>query len=186
MLDGTHKFQTKKVFGYDKKAIKRKVGDKWTDDNGYTWEQKDGFKIKHGKLDELRNYLQSFPSCPNEICTCSKPSQADLKMKSFHGMCLDCVVDMEHKIRLKGSEAWKRYERGKMKENAESWLRESKKQVDDVISIMEKTEFANADGSMEKWGSDFDPTKFKKNVEKDFKKFEDQLLKNFDDGESDE
>lgn len=186
MLEGTHKFQTKKVFGYNKAAVKRKVGERWTDENGYTWEQKDGFKIKHGKLDELRTYLQKFPSCPKENCTCGTPSQADLKMKAFHGMCLDCVIDKEHKIRLEGDKAWREYERGKMKDNARSWLKESKKQVGDVISIMEKTEFVNADGSMEKWESDFDPKKFKKNVEKDFKKFEKELLKNFEDGESNE
>ena len=35
-------------------------------------------------------------------CNCIEPGVADLKMKAIHGMCLNCVVEMEHKLKLEG------------------------------------------------------------------------------------
>ena len=49
------------------------------------------------------------------------PKKIDQKMKRIHGMCFDCVVDMEHKIRLEGK--WDEYEKRKVKENALAWLK---------------------------------------------------------------
>ena len=56
MVAGTHKSQTKTTvgFGETKTVVKREVGDRWTDDNGNVWEQKKGYKVKLGKLSELR------------------------------------------------------------------------------------------------------------------------------------
>ena len=48
MLDGTHRMQTKKSFGYEKQNVTRNVGDVWTDENGTEWEQKEGYKINGG------------------------------------------------------------------------------------------------------------------------------------------
>ena len=46
MLDGTYggKIQS----GYTPTEKHREVGDKWTDSEGYEWEQKEGFRVKSG------------------------------------------------------------------------------------------------------------------------------------------
>ena len=183
MLDGSHKTQTKKVFGYTKVKERKKVGDSWKDENGYEWEQKDGYKVRHGKMDEARKYLQSFPNCSKETCTCTTPSRADLKMKKFHGMCLDCVVDMEHEIRIKGGDAWEKYENKKIYENAKSWMKQAEGEVGDILKVVDKAEFVNSDGTMEKWHSDFDKKKFKKKVKKSFKRFEKNFLNKLEENE---
>lgn len=187
MLDGTHKFQTKTSVGYEKSVEQREIGDTWIDEQGYKWEQKNGFKVKHGKMDALRKYLTSFPSCPKETCTCNTPHRADLKMKRIHGMCLDCVIDEEHKIKIQGPEAWKKYERQKIYDNALAWLRSAEKDKDNVLSELEKTEFVNKDGSIEKWDGTANKEKMKKKIEEGFEKFKTDFLSKFEsDGESNE
>ena len=88
MVAGTHKSQTKTTvgFGETKTIVKREVGDRWTDDNGNVWEQKKGYKVKLGKLSELRKELNTFPNCKKEICTCTNPKRNDIKMKTIHAV----------------------------------------------------------------------------------------------------
>ena len=78
MLEGSHKSQTKIQVGgpIPKTQVKRKVGDTWTETDPLTgttseWEQKEGFRVKGGKFQEIRDYLDSFPNCPKETCTCT-------------------------------------------------------------------------------------------------------------------
>lgn len=187
MLDGTHKFQTKSSVGYEKSVEQRQIGDTWVDEQGYKWEQKNGFKVKHGKMDALRKYLTTFPNCKKGCESHLKPSRTDLKMKRIHGMCLDCVIDMEHKIRLKGPEAWKKYEKQKIYENAIAWMQSAEKDKDGVLRELEKTEFVNKDGSIEKWNGDANKEEMKKKIEEGFDKFKTDFLSKFEsDGESNE
>jgi len=150
MILGEHKTQTKKVVSFDEsKFVKRDVGATWTDDKGQLWEQKNGYKVKVGKFAKLRQELKSFPNCNKEICTCVDPSQADLKMKAYHGMCLDCVVDMEHTMKLEGN--YDEYERKKLLSNGESWLKQAEIEKE-VLKAGVKARFINEDGSIEEWG----------------------------------
>ena len=98
MIAGTHKSQTKTnvSFGETKEVIKREVGDQWTDDDGNIWEQRKGYKVKLGKLSEVKRRTNTFPNCKKDICTCTNPKRNDIKMKTIHGMCFDCVIEMEH------------------------------------------------------------------------------------------
>ena len=106
MLDGTHKTQSRKTIGFsDVKSseIKREVGEIWTDDNGVEWEQRNGFKIKKGKLDEIRELLvkNRMPShCPE----CNQPmtKRLDKKFWALEKRCFDCQVLFEHKLRIEG------------------------------------------------------------------------------------
>ena len=149
MLDGNHKTQTKRTVSFDgKEVVRRGIGEKWIDDNGEEWEQKNGYKVKVGKFSKLREELNSFPNCSKETCTCVEPSQADLKMKAYHGKCLDCVVEMEHNLKLSGE--YKEYERKKLLNNAESWLKEAEIEKE-VLKASIRTRFINEDGSIEEW-----------------------------------
>ena len=149
MLLGEHKTQTKKSISFEgKKFVKKELGETWIDDDGQSWEQKNGYKVKVGKFAKLREELKAFPNCNEEICTCIEPSQADLKMKAYHGMCLDCVVEMEHDLKLKGE--YDEYERTKLLNNAESWLKEAEVEKE-VLKSTIKASFINEDGSIEEW-----------------------------------
>ena len=149
MLLGEHKTQTKKSISFEgKKFVKKEVGETWIDDDGQSWEQKNGYRVKVGKFAKLREDLKAFPNCNKETCTCIEPSQADLKMKAYHGMCLDCVVEMEHDLKLKGE--YDEYERTKLLNNAEAWLKEAEVEKE-VLKSTIKASFINEDGSIEEW-----------------------------------
>lgn len=149
MLLGEHKTQTKKSISFEgKKFVKKEVGETWIDDDGQSWEQKNGYRVKVGKFAKLREDLKAFPNCNKETCTCIEPGQADLKMKAYHGVCLDCVVEMEHDLKLKGE--YDEYERTKLLNNAESWLKEAEVEKE-VLKSTIKASFINEDGSIEEW-----------------------------------
>lgn len=176
MLAGNHKFQTKTIVGFNPTgSITRAVGDRWTDAEGTEWEQKDGYKIKVSKFDELRAELNSFKNCRKETCTCIAPGRADLKMKSIHGMCLDCVVDMEHELRLEGK--FEEYANNKLKQNALAWLRDAERETNELaIAVQKAPEFVTVDGRVNKWELDYDPIKMSQSILEQFNSIKQQVF----------
>ena len=173
MLEGKHKTQTKKTISFDKKeVVRREVGELWTDTKGQEWEQRKGYKVKVGKLAKLREELKGFPNCRKDVCTCIDAGQADLKMKAYHGMCLDCVTDMEHDLKLKGE--YDEYERKKLLNNAESWLKEAEIEKE-VLKSTIKASFINEDGSIEEWDG-LSEEEVMKQIEEGFEKFKENFI----------
>lgn len=188
LLKGNHASQNVIQVGYDgevEEKITRKIGDRWTDSDGNEWEQKEGYSIKLGKdwQQELHSYLTTFPNCRKETCTCTLPKRIDEKMRMIHGMCLDCVTEMEHKIRLEGK--WDEYEQSKMKENALSWLAEAEKDKNIIANELSKAEFVNSFGDVEKWDTNKTKEELLTKIEEEFQKFREdfiQKLEKYDDG----
>lgn len=169
MLSGQHKTQTKKTISFTDKVIERReVGETWTDDKGQKWEQRKGYKVKVGKLSELRQELKSFPNCNKETCTCIEPGQADLKMKAIHGMCLNCVIEMEHNLKMNGE--YEEYERKKLLSNAEAWLKQAELEKE-VLKTTLKASFVNEDGSVEEWAEGMTEEELVEKIDKDFETF---------------
>ena len=179
MLSGTHRSQNKTTVGYQSKEEDRNIGDKWIDNNGIQWEQKDGYKVSSAKA--LEAVMAAFkalkmpstcPKCNNEM----KNNQYNKKMWSVHKMCFDCVIDMEHEHRINGT--YEQYEKDLMRKNIEAWLRDAKAEMGAIKELLTKAEFVNSDGTVEKWDS---PWKGKEQeleelLERDFQKVKAQLL----------
>jgi hypothetical protein len=185
LLNNQHESQNNIQVGYNGEIVDtpiRKVGDRWTDSDGNEWEQKEGYSMKLGKewQQELHSYLNSFPKCPKETCTCTMPKQMDQKMKSVHGMCFDCVVEMEHKIRLEGR--WDEYERQKVKENALAWLAEAERDKNAIAEELSKVEFANSFGDVEKWNTGTTKEELLKKIEEEFQKFKEDFIQKLENG----
>lgn len=179
MLHGKHATQNKiqVTVGDYAPTVTRKVGEKWTDEDGNEWEQKEGYATKLGKewQQELRKELSTFSNCPKEVCTCTLPNHLDKKMKAIHNMCFDCVIAMEHKLRIQGK--YKEYEKEKIKANALAWIAQAEKDKDYVIEELSKSmEFVNANGMVEKWKNNIDPEELKMKIEEEFIKFKNDLL----------
>ncbi len=169
MLGGEHKTQTKKTISFaDKVLVKREVGETWIDDKNQKWEQRNGYKVKVGKLSKLREELKSFPNCKGECKAYLDPGQADLKMKAIHGMCLNCVVEMEHNLKMNGK--YEEYERKKMLSNAEAWLKQAELEKE-VLKTTLKASFVNEDGSIEEWAEGMSEAELVNKIDKDFEKF---------------
>ena len=179
MIAGTHKTQTKTnvSFGEKKTFVKREVGDRWTDDDGTLWEQKKGYKVKLGKLSELRQNLNKFPNCKKEICTCTNPKRNDIKMKTIHGMCFDCVIEMEHKLKIEGK--YEEYEREKILANMKSWLKGAEVEKEALKTAL-KAKFVNEDGSIEEW-NEMSWDEVEKKIDNEFRLFKENYLKKWED-----
>ena len=176
MLGGEHKTQTKKTISFaDKVFVKKEVGETWIDDKNQKWEQRNGYKVKVGKLSKLREELKEFPNCntKNSSCNCTNPGQADLKMKAIHGMCLNCVVEMEHQLKLDGK--YDEYESKKLLQNAEAWLTQAELEKE-VLKKTLKASFINEDGSEEKWGEGMTEEELVKKIDGGFDKFKKDFI----------
>ena len=195
MIDGTHKFQTKKTTGFSdaestaKKNAKHEVGDIWEEvdpASGITYviEQKDGFRIKKSKnfeiFQDIRDDMKSFKNCPKETCTCIAPKSIDMKMKKIHDMCFDCVIDMEHELRKSGQ--YEQYERDKIQANALAWLASAEADM----KLLKETytqamQFvSNSDGQVENWTAKMTKEEFEEKIETEFEKFKQKFLENLD------
>ena len=189
MLDGTHAFQTKKTIGFSdakQKAEKnkaRKVGDIWEEKIGttiYLIEQREGFRVKKPKnsvAEEVRKYLNSYPNCKKECCK-TEFGPTDEKMRIIHGMCVDCVIDMEHELKKQGK--YEEYERKKMTENANAWLKRAEQDVKMLKETYTKASSTvmNADGLLEHWSAKMTNEEFNEKIQKEFDKFKTKFLEN--------
>ena len=197
MLDGTHKFQTKKTHGFTdakqkaEKNQKREVGDIWEEKIGntiYTIEQKEGFRVKRPKnavAQEVRQYLNSYPNCRKECCKTSY-NHLDKKMRRIHGMCYDCVIEMEHELRKQGK--YEEYEQEKIRNNKLAWLKKAEEDVKALKKAYTESQqyVTNSDGLMETWAAQMTPEEFEEKVQKEFDEFKLKFLENMDKGNNDD
>lgn len=172
MLAGEHKTQQKTTIGFTdaesqgQKQITRQLGEIWEekDSTGKTvcwWElTENGTKIKYNvhpdiakSMHELRRYLNTFPNCPKDVCTCTNPSNLDKKFKRATGMCEDCTVTMETRLKIRGE--FNDYAKRRMLENATKFFQDADTEIEKFKESLKKTEFLSGDnGDIEKWNFD--------------------------------
>jgi transcription elongation factor Elf1 len=142
------------LVGAENKGIKRAVGEIWTDNEGVTWEQMSYGKVTRSKLtdtmSDVRKYLIDLNKCKSESCNTSTYSRIDKKMVKKTGYCLDCMIKLEHQIRVDG--LWEEYEKyrvySNMIDNGNEILEKLKSAYDDA---KQEYEYVNEDGKLEKW-----------------------------------
>ena len=134
----------------DKYAI-HKVGEKWTDSKGKTWIQKEYGPVSDTPIMDI------IRAENNLVCSCCKReirwgSRQDAKMHAKTGKCLDCLVEEETDMRVKGT--YKTYEKKKILENELSRLIEMKKYLVDGLEYLKEHKtftFVNSNGLVEEW-----------------------------------
>tara|TARA_B100000963_G_scaffold158137_1_gene137641 strand:- start:349 stop:993 length:645 start_codon:yes stop_codon:yes gene_type:complete len=197
MLAGTHKFQTKKTIGFSdakesaEKNKKRNIGDIWEEkigDTVYLIEQKNGFRVKKPKNSvsaEIRKYLNSYPNCQKN-CNKTSHNHLDEKMRVIHGMCYDCVIDMEHQLKKDGK--YEEYERKKINDNALAWLKKAEQDVEMLKKAYTESQqiVTNSDGLLETWAAQMTPEEFEEKVEKQFVIFKEKFLANINNKDNNE
>lgn len=190
MLDGEHKFQSKKTIGFkdqqvvDQQTKHRDVGDIWeeTTNTGtiYVVEQKDGYRVRKTKktdlINNLRTELKQFPNCRKETCTCAGVHPLDKKMQTIHKMCFDCVIEMEHELKKAGT--YDEYEHKKIHENAMAWLATAEQDVallKDTYTQASKF-VTSGNGEIEHWSAKMTPEEFNETIQKQFDIFKENFL----------
>ena len=87
-------------------APTRKIGDKWTDEDGIVWEQKDGYYANESRLKDVK--------CPLFCPKCGKVmGGAEAKFNtgcwSLYGHCFSCHLKEKKELQLAGN--WELYEK---------------------------------------------------------------------------
>lgn len=178
MLDGQHKSQTKSTIGYSKvqEHVERQVGEVWTDEHGNEWIQQKGFKIKKGKLDEIKSLIASrqMPiNCPK--CGKEMNQRLDKKFWALENHCFDCQVAFEHVLRLEGK--FEEYERQRILKNAEAWLKDAEQEAMEIVAAFRNPlTFANSDGTLESWAGGMTGDEMADKIEAEFKLFKENFI----------
>jgi hypothetical protein len=113
----------------------------------------------------------------------SKTHPLDEKMRKIHGMCFECVIEMEHELKKSGK--YEEYERNKIRENALAWLATAEQDVKLLReTYTQAAKFvSNSDGVTETWTSKMTPEEFDATIQEQFNKFKENFLKQIN-GES--
>lgn len=194
MLDGTSRWQTRTTVGFsDIDAVKEKVkereeGEIWEERTGEHsvcfWRMENGYKVKYSVhpsiSDELRSArlgLKEFKNCPKEICTCTRPSRLDEKFRSKTGMCEECVISIETKLKIQGK--FDQYALDKMKKNADSFFVQADQDVEHIKEELSKDlSFVNEQGDVENWKTE-GRTNLLDRIDSEYSKFKEKVLTKF-------
>lgn len=139
--------------GYSKEQVKHVEGDIW-EENGKTWTIHNGIKQTVTKHDALKSMVE-FPL----TCSCCSKAMKDIplnrKMYSIHSKCFDCVVEMEHKLRIEGK--YEAYEKQMLNNNKNATIDDAEQMFDEYFNSKKDTYVTEA-GDIEKWdGGSIDP-----------------------------
>lgn len=136
---------TQTQVGYDRQTIEHVEGDVW-DENGKTWTIKRGIKQTVSKYGALRKVLEIPLACP--VCSNAMNDHwINVKMFRLHGMCLDCVTEMETKLKVEGR--FEDYKKGIMNSNKNAMLEDLENALDNWVK--ESDTFISEDGVVEDW-----------------------------------
>ena len=164
--------------GADKKKIKREVGDKWTDDNGKSYEQLEAGKVQTSELGDImaetRAYLDKLNTCKSDNCKTIKIGRVDKKLISKTGYCLHCLTIKEAQIKYDG--LWEAYEDYKIFSNMISDGNDIVEQFKQAYRDAKQTyEVVQEDGTIEKWSMERDVNELKAEILLEIVKFEGEI-----------
>ena len=164
--------------GADKEIIKRKVGEKWTDDDGKTWEQLEAGKVQTSELGDImaetRAYLDKLNTCKSEECKTIKPGRVDKKLISKTGYCLHCLTLREAEIKYDG--LWEAYEDYKIFSNMIAYGNDVVAQFKQAYNDAKQTyEVVQEDGKIETWSMERDVEELKAEILLEIVKFEGEI-----------
>tara|TARA_B100001093_G_scaffold378437_1_gene363709 strand:- start:218 stop:805 length:588 start_codon:yes stop_codon:yes gene_type:complete len=140
--------------GYTSKQETHKEGDIW-EEGGKKWIIKNGIKQTYTKLDKVKKEAILPLFCP--CCGNLMKKRNDSKMYKIHKMCFDCVIDMEHQLRIDGK--YEEYERAIVANNAESYLDDLEQYLLEAINES-NTQFVSERGEVERWKGGIDSKMF--------------------------
>ena len=148
-IDGVKLFPK---FGYTPLPIKREIGDIW-ESRGITWKQEKGYKTRvNPQADLIRKAREEkCKQCNGDVRWGSK---LDRLFFSKTGMCENCIIDYETKLRIVG--VYSDYERYKVVSNELGHLNEAKVKIQEVITYFthddgDITMICNGEGFTERW-----------------------------------
>tara|TARA_B100001094_G_scaffold322498_1_gene371929 strand:+ start:1750 stop:2415 length:666 start_codon:yes stop_codon:yes gene_type:complete len=198
MLSGTHKSQTRQSHYYGKTSTeipKEDILETFEDGKPKVWietsptghrtriTQNDGFKTKESETGYQVRKLQKELAMPDTCPNCGQSmygdeEQLNRKFWNTHKTCFDCVVKYETRLR-NDPEAWEKYQKEKMFENAKSFFKDADTDVQELRKILtqELKNVQNADGELEVFNKAMSAEDFDKKVLSEYKLYKKNVLK---------
>ena len=163
--------------GYNKKTEDYKEGDVWKE-NKKTWTIKNGIKQTISKLDAIKKEVFMPLCCPK----CSKVMKKRLDKPNYkiHKTCFDCVIDFEHKLRIRGE--YDDYIKKLEAKNSLDIVDEMESYLLDAINTSNEG-FVSEDGVVERWKGGVDKTGFSLKIKKAAKTRREHIEKTLNDEE---
>ncbi len=192
MLAGEHRSQTRKSIYTGKTKLKEsEVIESFKDGKPKIWietdgkgfrtrvTQHDGFTTRQPENSILKD-IQELLKVPKECPTCGtnmreKEQRLNFKFWFKRKKCFGCVLEEERNIKQQGPDAWKQYQKEIMLTNAESWFKDTDKEVEIVKQQMKETTWENADGER----NEVDISSFINKIENDYNKLKDDIRTSF-------
>ena len=145
LIMGNSGASTGTQIGYNKKIEDYKEGDIWTEGKK-TWTIKNGIKQTISKLDIVKKEVHMPLCCPN----CGKVMKKRLDKPSYkiHKKCHDCVIEYEHKLRIRGE--YNNYIKNLKTKNSLDIVDVMESYLLDAINSS-NSGFVSEDGVIEKW-----------------------------------
>ena len=131
--------------GYSTKSVDHKEGDVWMEGRK-TWTIKNGIKQTISKLDTIKKEVFMPLCCPN----CGKVMKKRLDKPTYkvHKKCHDCVVEFEHKLKIRGE--YDDYIKKLKAKNSLDIVDEMESYLLDAINTSNEG-FVSEDGVVERW-----------------------------------
>ncbi len=145
LITGKTGASTGTQIGYNKKTEDYKEGDVWTEGRK-TWTIKNGIKQTVSKLDVIKKEVFMPLSCP--CCNKIMKKRLDKPNYKVHKKCFDCVVDFEHKLRIRGE--YDDYKKKLVTKNSLDIVNEMESYLLDAVNASNSS-FVSEDGVIEKW-----------------------------------
>ena len=139
MLDGTYggKIQS----GYSTIEEVRKVGDTWTDSEGYEWEQKDGYQVKKGgSMPSMGMFNHQCKDC-GKNCSPKMAKPWDRDCFKADGRCYHCQMDYEILLKADKPIRWFAYRRLKDLTNMEALEKDMIQWVEEITEQRKQNPF---------------------------------------------
>ena len=158
LIQGKTDESTGTQIGYNTKQEDRKEGDIWVE-NKKTWTIKKGIKQTISKLDKIKKEVFMPLCCPE--CGNVMKKRLDKPNYNIHKKCFDCVVDFEHKLKIKGE--YKTYIKTLEAKNSLDIVSEMESYLLDAINTS-NSGFVSEDGVVERWVGGVDKVKLTKQI----------------------
>ena len=161
--------------GYTKKTEDYKEGDVWVE-NRKTWTIKNGIKQTISKLDKIKKSIFTPLCCPQ----CSKVMKHHLDKNSYniHEKCYDCLIEFEHKLKIKGE--YDNYLKNLKASNNLAILDEVESYLLDVVNQTNEG-YVSEDGVIERWVGGVDKKKYTNDIKEASKAKRERINKELND-----
>ena len=161
--------------GYSTKSIDYKEGDIWTEGRK-TWTIKNGIKQTVSKLDTIKKEVFMPLSCP--CCNKIMKKQLDKPNYKIHKKCFDCVIEFEHKLRIRGE--YDDYKKRLIAKNSLDIVSEVESYLLDAINTSNNG-YVSEHGEVERWIGGLDTDKLTKDLKQTVKETKEKIKSRLND-----